>query len=120
MAGSVPRDAVAGRGDTSMFDAGAERLLRDDPRIERGRIFHDDGLKIGGKVFAFPRHGEVVLKLPATRVQELVASEAGSPFDAGKGRPMREWVTVRPVSEAECAAYLAEARDFLAGLTQLE
>ena len=97
-----------------MFDVAAERLLDGDPQVDRGRMFNAEGLKIGGKFFAFPRAEEIVLKLPAERVEDLLESGAGSPFDAGKGRPMREWVSVRPDSEADCAEYMVEARNFLA------
>jgi len=58
--------------------------------------------------------GELVVKLPAARVDELV--EAGAErFDANKGRPMREWVRLRPAGEQQCEAYAAEARAFVAG-----
>jgi Activator of Hsp90 ATPase homolog 1-like protein len=99
---------------TTMFDVAADRLLDSDPGVDRGRMFNADGLKIGGKFFAFPKHDEIVLKLPAERVEDLLTSGAGSPFDAGKGRPMREWVTVRPESAEDCAEYMVEARNFLA------
>jgi uncharacterized protein YndB with AHSA1/START domain len=97
-----------------MFDVAAERLLQRDPNVERGRMFNAVGLKAGGKFFAFPRGDEIVLKLPAERVEELVTTGAGNPFDAGKGRPMKEWVTVRPTDGSDCAEYMLEARNFLA------
>ena len=98
-----------------LFEDAARRLL-DDPGVEQGRMLHNMGLRVaGGKYFAFATRGFLVVKLPAGRVSELVASGAGTPFGAGRGRPMREWVGLRPGDEAACAAYLDEARRFVAG-----
>src|ERR1700693_5051611 len=55
---------------------------------ELGVIFHSTGLHTSGKFFAFVRKGELVIKLPAPRVAELIAHQAGRPFDAGRQRPM--------------------------------
>jgi hypothetical protein len=97
-----------------MFDAVAERLLAEDAEIERGRMLRSTGLKTGGKFFAFCRDGELVLKLAARRVDELVARSDGRRFDRGDGRPLKEWVVVRPADESECVTYITEARDFVA------
>ncbi|TFV91611.1 hypothetical protein E4P40_05480 [Blastococcus sp. CT_GayMR20] len=59
-----------------------------------GRGFGSGALKVDGSIFAMAVQGAVVLKLPEARVAELVGSGAGSPFDSGKGRPMREWVAL--------------------------
>jgi hypothetical protein len=53
------------------------------------------------------------VKLPAAHVSELVASGEGTPFDADKGRPMREWVCLRPADESTLASYAAEASAFV-------
>ena len=55
-----------------------------------------------------------MVKLPAERVTELIASGKGHAFDAGKGRPMKEWVGLSPADETACAAYMREARKFVA------
>ena len=101
-----------------IFDQVTARLAAEEPGLERGRVFHSDGLKTAGKLCAFVTKGELVVKLPAERVSELIAAGTGLPFDAGKGRPMKEWVRLRPEDEAACTAYVLEARSFVAGLVK--
>lgn len=95
----------------TIFDSAAGRLQG----VERGRMLAASGLKDtrSGKFFAFVTRGQLVVKLPAARVQELIASGEGRIFDAGKGRPMREWVGLSPPDANVCAAYMREARDFV-------
>ena len=57
-------------------------------------MFTATGLKIGGKFFAMVARGELVVKLPAARVDELEASGTGRRFEPGKGRRMKEWIGV--------------------------
>lgn len=92
----------------------AARFAR-EPGVAEGRAFHSPSLTVGGKIFAMLVRGELVVKLPAGRVQELVASGEGAPFDAGKGTPMREWVRLRPADDEACTAYAREAHAFVAG-----
>jgi hypothetical protein len=102
------------------FAAVSSQLLAEDPKLEQGRIFNSVGLKARGKFLAFARRGEVVVKLPADRVTELVRSGAGEPFRSGGTRVMREWVTLRPTDEDTCAAFVAEARAFAVSATRGE
>jgi hypothetical protein len=99
----------------SQFAKVAERLLGDDG-VEQGRMLRADGLKTAGRFFAFTTKEDLVVKLPAARVDELIASGAGRPCDPRKGRPMRDWVRPTPADEAACAAYVIEARNFVRSL----
>ena len=98
------------------FEHVSRRLLEQHPEDERGRMLQSVGLKTSGKFFAFPTKGELVVKLPAPRVGELVASGAGQPCNPrATGRPMREWVRLTPADEEASFAYVMEARDFVGG-----
>lgn len=102
----------------TLFDEVAERLLRADDAIEQTRMMNSDGLKTGGKFFAMVSRGELVVKLPRERVDELVEAGEGHRFDPGHGRLMKEWVALRPADEATCESYVAEARSFVAALAE--
>jgi hypothetical protein len=41
------------------------------------------GLRISGRIFAFPNGGELIRKLPTSRVAELIESGAGRPWGPG-------------------------------------
>ena len=97
----------------ALFDQVAERLLAEDDAIEQTRMMGSDGLKTGGKFFAMVSRGELVVKLPRERVDELVEAGAGHRFDPGHGRLMKEWLALRPADEEACAAYVSEARRFV-------
>lgn len=99
------------------FDRVAERLLAEDPGLERGRMMRAYGLKTSGKFFAMEVDGDLVVKLPAERVEELVAGGAGQPFEVG-GRRMREWLRLPPLDDEAWAAHMREARGFVAELVQ--
>jgi hypothetical protein len=71
------------------------------------------GLRISGKIFAMILRGELVVKLPKDRVAELSAAGVGAPFDAGKGRPMKEWLAVPPAQGRRWPALVEEARAFV-------
>ena len=70
-------------------------------------------LKVGGRIFAMLAGGELVLKLPRARVDGLIAGGQGRRFDAGKGRPMREWFVLPAVSRRPWLPLAQEAFDFV-------
>jgi hypothetical protein len=84
-------------------------------RTGKAGTFGSDALKVNGKIFAMLSRGELVLKLPRSRVDELIASGKGARFDPGHGRVMKEWVTIAPDEGATWPELAGEARSFVAG-----
>jgi hypothetical protein len=78
------------------------------------RAFGGSGMKVDGSIFAMVDvWGRFVVKLPAERVSALVAEGAGSPFDNGKGRVMKQWVVVDDATQER--ALTEEALAFVGG-----
>jgi hypothetical protein len=69
-------------------------------------------LRLGGKIFAMLVRGRLVVKLPRQRVDELVATGDGQHFDPGKGRLMREWLSLEPTSSLDWLALAQQALEF--------
>ncbi|MGH2637331.1 MAG: hypothetical protein ACRDHU_14460 [Actinomycetota bacterium] len=101
-----------GRAD-ELFERVADRFLG-DPAVSGGTGFGaSPGLRVGGKVFAMLVEGELVVKLPKDRVDQLVESGAGTKFDPGHGRRMKEWVTVSARRGRQWAPLASEAFEFV-------
>lgn len=83
------------------------------PSAGKGGRFGDSGLKVSGKLFAMLSKGELVVKLPKQRVDELIASGTGTRFDPGHGRVMKEWVTIAPSHGRDWVTLAEEARQFV-------
>lgn len=78
------------------------------------RGFGSHALKVHGSIFAMLVRGHLVVKLPAARVRELIAEGIGGVFDANKGTPMREWLTVLDESPGVAPELATEALAFVA------
>ena len=77
------------------------------------RRFGSSALRVNGRIFAMVSHGRLVLKLPTCRVAQLIASGAGGTYDAGKGRPMKEWVSLDPALQDNWLGLATEALQFV-------
>ena len=77
-----------------------------------GTGFGSSAIKINKSIFAMLVDDRIVVKLPAARVAQLISDAAGVPFDAGKGRPMKEWVGLT-VDDSACRELVAEAMAFV-------
>jgi TfoX/Sxy family transcriptional regulator of competence genes len=96
--------------------AGLARALADRPEVElaaQRRGFGRGTLQVRGRIFAMISRGRLVLKLPRERVAELIATGDGQPFDAGKGRPLAEWLTLGDSDDTRWRDLAREAADFV-------
>jgi len=84
------------------------------PGISVGRMFGPPVLKVTGKVFAMLVKGRLVVKLPNQRVEELLASGMGAPFDPGHGKPSKQWAAVDASVSRQWRSLVDEARAFVA------
>jgi hypothetical protein len=82
---------------------------------EGGAGFGRSALRYRRKIFAMLVRGRLVLKLPAARVSALVAAGEGLPFDANKGTPMREWLSLGPDPGLDWEPLAREALAFAGG-----
>jgi hypothetical protein len=80
-----------------------------------GSGFGRSALRYRRKIFAMLVRGELVVKLPHQRVDELVAGGHGARFDANKGTPMKEWFSLDPGSDLAWPPLAREALDFARG-----
>ena len=79
------------------------------------RAFGATSLKTNGRIFAMLVKGRLVVKLPAARVEAMVASGAGTAFDPGHGRIQREWLEVATDDPDRWLALATEAETFVSG-----
>jgi hypothetical protein len=77
-----------------------------------GSGFGRSALRFQNRIFAMFVRGRLVVKLPAERVEELIGAGEGVHFDANKGTPMREWLSLDPDSARPWLALATEALDF--------
>jgi hypothetical protein len=104
--------------DADALFEGIVRRFRDDPAVTppgQGGKFGAGGLKVDNKLFAMVSKGELVVKLPRERVDELIAEGKGTRFDPGHGRLMKEWVSIAPAHGGDWAALADEAHGFVSG-----
>jgi hypothetical protein len=82
--------------------------------VKRG--FAEGGLMTSGKLFAVQHRGDqLLLKLPAGRVEALIATGRGAPFVMGAtgGRVMKEWVLAQPEAAEDWLELATDAEAFV-------
>jgi TfoX/Sxy family transcriptional regulator of competence genes len=109
-----PETPAVARTPEDIFQGLAEVSLR-QPGVGMGKMFSSSSvLNVNGKIFVMLVKGRLVVKLPRARVDELVASGVGTPFDPGRGRLMKEWIAVDVGASRRWRSLVAEAHGFVA------
>jgi hypothetical protein len=90
------------------------RELLAEPDVTRGTMMGYPCLRVNNAFFACVERstGHLIVKLPAQRVNTLVAAGLALPF-APNGRTFREWAAFPAADPDEWRALLAEARQFI-------
>lgn len=76
--------------------------------------FGSTALTIHGSIFAMLVDGKLVVKLPRHRVDALVTLGEGERFNAGRPRPLKEWVTIDEAHASSWQPLASEAFQFVA------
>lgn len=105
---------VAAEVDDSLFWELAEPLLAGG--AERSTMMGHPCLRIGGDFFASMerRTGDLIVKLPAARVDELIEAGTAEPF-APAGRRFKEWALISERDERRWESLLHDAMTFVRG-----
>ena len=96
------------------WEASAAALTRSG--VVTGTMMGFPCLRVSGAFFASCDHrsGDLIVKLPRHRVEQLIAAGVGKPF-APAGRAFREWILIAGRDQARWAQLIDEARAFAAG-----
>ncbi|MBV9326804.1 MAG: hypothetical protein JO352_23855 [Chloroflexi bacterium] len=91
----------------------AEYFLLRPNVTQEGKGFGSSALRVGGRIFAMlTSRSEFVVKLSRARVDELIHSGDGVRYAGSGGRPLKEWVVIRPESSASWQSLADEALTF--------
>jgi hypothetical protein len=113
----TPAEAQLGRRYAELVE-----MFAGYPGVRSGsgrRGFGSDALQVDGRTFAMARRGGLVLKLASYRVDELTADGSGEPFDADRGKPMKEWVVISPQPGKRWPSITNEALAFVGGQSRV-
>jgi hypothetical protein len=108
---TVGQDQGAGHREALFWELAEELLV--EPTVTRSTMMGYPCLRAGGSFFACLERttAHLIVKLPAPRVAEMIASGQGLPF-APNGRTFREWVAFPIADPDQWRGRLSEAREF--------
>jgi hypothetical protein len=101
----------------ALFGELAGLLSHDDHRVTRSTMMGFPCLRVDDRFFACVERatGNLIIKLPAERVNELVRTGGGRPF-APNGRVFKEWVACPVAARELWTELLNEAKRYVDGV----
>ena len=101
--------------DDSLFWELAGHLIAAG-RAEEGVLMQSQCLRVDGEFLACPEYtaGDLVVKLPADRVAELIAAGTGLAFAPAK-KVFKEWVALTTRDDAVWQSVLEESHAWVSG-----
>jgi hypothetical protein len=105
----------------ALFWGLVDELREHDHRIEEGTIMGGRCARVAGEFLGLVdyKNSGMVVKLPRSRVDELIAQGIGQPF-APAGKVFREWVAIAKPDRRRWSKLLVEAVAFVAPTQQLD
>jgi hypothetical protein len=102
--------------DEARFQHFADLLSHDDHRVTRSTMMGFPCLRVDDRFFACVERatGNLIVKLPAERVNELLRTGTGRPF-APNGRVFKTWVACPAPDHELWADLLNEAKRYVDG-----
>lgn len=93
----------------------AESLLAEEG-VSKGTMMGYPCLRVNGEFFASAERqtGDLIVKLPAAQVNDLIEGGIGQPF-APAGRRFREWVLIEGRDTEQWRELMVQALTFVAG-----
>ncbi|WP_346620086.1 TfoX/Sxy family protein [Blastococcus montanus] len=82
-----------------------------DGEVTRGHMFGCPGLRTGRRFFTIRWEEQLVLKLPAARIADLVQAGGGTPFEPMEGRRMNGWILL--TGAADTTSLVEQARAYV-------
>lgn len=112
---SITGDMPGGLSPTERFDDLVDRFVGIPDVIPPGvgAGFGSSAMRVNGKIFAMLVREQLVVKLPAARVAQLVEGGDGANFDANKGVPMKQWLVLSAGSDRPWLELATEALAFV-------
>jgi hypothetical protein len=98
----------------ALFRQLTDLLSHDDHRVTRSTMMGFPCLRVDDKFFACIERatGNLILKLPTERINELVRTGSGQPF-APNGRVFKQWVACPAPARKSWTDLLNEARRYV-------
>jgi hypothetical protein len=84
-----------------------------EPGVTYGLGWHNEGLKVDGRIFAMVVRDGLVVKVPADQAADLVEAGQGAAFEPRPGRKMREWVVIDRLDPTSWRRLIADAHHYV-------